>query len=373
MRFFITGCILLLFSGFELIYSQQVTININPDHQQLQRTEFPTPAGTVSFAGNRVFISGGAEPFTLDRPTFTSLSPGAAKTGLITASNPFQRLTVDYNGRIVSKTELPYFDPADGSINLVQFDNGSSMLIDNIATFTFFDAAGKETFTFSNSTQSPDGERPSQVAYNPSGSVIVAYNPEVRRGGRSGSRASVVDPASRSAVQIFDSTNRTISNVRVSENGSYIKLISQSGGDAAVHIFDRFGNPLYELNPDVNPKGAALSRDGRYLTVYSASRAQVYHTITGERLGSASLRGNIVFASYQPEDDTIVLVGGDETQASVSNPGITAVHIGRRQIARGEISAELSHGWHDFQIVRTGSNRYRVTGFNKELDVITSF
>lgn len=373
MKFFMTGCLLFLFIAAELTYSQQVTINIHSDHQQLQRAEFPTPAGTVNFSGNRVLISGGVESYSLDRPSFTVLSPGAVKTGLITSANPFKRLTVDYHGRVVSETELPYYDPSDGSISLVQFDNGSSMLIDNIATFTFFDAAGKETFSFSNSTQSPDGERPSKAAYNRSGSVIVAYNPEVRSGGNSGSRASLVNPAERTAIPFFDSRNRIITSATVSEHGSYIKLISQAGSDATVHIFDRFGNKLYELNPDLTPKGATLSSDGRYLTVYSSSRAQVYHIITGERLGSASLRGNVVFASYQPADDTIILVGGDETEASVSNPGITAVHIGRRQIARGEINTELSRGWNNIEVVRTGANRYRVTGFNKELEVTTSF
>ena len=373
MRFLLPGILLLLFTEIELTFGQQVNITIIPEHQQLQRAEFFTPVGKVSFAGNRVLITGGAETYSLDRPSMTSLAPGATKVGAITSSNPYKRITVDYDGQVISKSNLPFYDPADESINLVQFDNGSSVLLDNIATFAFFDPAGRESFSFSNSSQSPGGERPSGIASNASGSVVVVYNPEIRRGGSSGSRASFVDRVNREAVPFYDSDNRTITSLKVSGSGSFIKLVSRAGGDTTVHIFDRFGNQLYKLDSDLDPKGVTISRDGRFLTVYSSSRAQVYNVISGERLGSASLRGNVVFASYQPEDNIILLVGGDETQASVSNPGITAVHIGQRQIARGEISTELSRGWNDIQITRTAANQYRVTGFNKELEVTTSF
>ena len=355
------------------VQSQSIQVEVENDHSNLERGAFTTASGTMSNAGNTVVVDGSQNYFRSGNPLAASFSYDLKKAGLITLEEGAKRITVDHAGNQLSESELDYFKPGDESIYILQFDNGSSIVRDNIANFTLYDPAGEQVLTVSNSSQSPDGERVSGIKSDRSGSSIVLYNPEIRMGDIVRSRASLINKKNQSLDTFYEAEGRTISEVIISDNGSYILLLTNSASDHYVSMYDRFGNQIFDLAAELEPRSATVTNDGNYLTIFSSGRAQVYNTLSGEQLGSASLRGNLLFASYQTEDDTIILLGGEESGTNISNPQVSAVNIGLRQIARGEVKTELSKGAGALNVNRTRPNQYTLTGFNKNLILSTSF
>lgn len=355
------------------VQSQSIQVEIESDHTNLEWGEFNTDSGSMSKEGNTVVIDGNRNYFRYSNPATASFSNNLKKAGLVTLGENAKRITVDHSGNQLSESELEFFEPDDESIYILQFDNGSSIVRDNIANFTLYDPAGEQVLTVSNSSQSPDGERVSGIKSDRFGNSIVVYNPEIRMGDIVRSRASLINKDQQSLQTFFEVEGQTITDVLISENGLYILLLTNSGSEHYVTLYDRFGNQIFDLSAELEPRGATITNDGNYLTIFSIGRAQVYNTLSGELLGSASLRGNLLFASYQSEDDTIILLGGEESGANISNPQVSAVNIGLRQIARGEANTVLSKGSGELNVKRTGPNQYTLTGFNKNLILSTSF
>ncbi len=365
---------LLLFTIFaNTAHSQSIQIEIDNQHANLEPGVFKTDSGLMSKQGNTVVIEGNRNYFSYNNPASASFSGNFKKAGLITFGEVPKRITVGHDGNQLSESESEFLDPGDDSIHVLQFDDGRSIVRDNIANFTLYDAAGKQVMTISNSSQSPDGERVSGIKSDPGGRSVVLYNPEIRMGEIKRSRASLINRKNQDLNTFYEAEGRTIDDVIISENGSYILLITKSGTNHFVTVYDRFGNEIFDLEAEFELRGATITGDGNYLTIYSGGRAQVYNTLSSERLGSASLRGNLVFASYQPEDDTIILLGGEESGMNISNPEVSAVNIGLRQIARGEANAEVTKAGYNLSVNRTAPNQYTVIGFNKNLLLTTNF
>src|SRR6056297_2625348 len=106
--------------------------------------------------------------------------------------------------------------------------------------------------------------------------------------------------------------NRVILSLSVSESNYNISVVRENGSGArSLHLFDRFGNLLFEMAPDLAIDGFNMSGDGDYVTIFAENRVQVYRTATSERIGSATSRLSIAQAAYFPDGNLIITLGGE--------------------------------------------------------------
>ena len=349
--------------------SQSVSISVVDGYSNFGENDYPIKDGKISLKRDQIQIAD--HQFT--NPVGWSISPMGYKTSFLENRGVLILHTINYDGQEMRDEELDFFDPSDETIQLYQFDDGRTILRDNVANFTFLDPMGNTVFSESNSSQSQDGERESQLAADVNGNTIVLYNPVIRYGDQTGSRANLVYGDQDSEI-FFRDDEREIKQVKVSENGSFITILTQNGSGSRVLIFDRFGNDLNSMDFDEELEGVALDSTGEFLTVFTSGRVQVYNQIDGERLGSASSRASVIHAEFQPKDDTVIIFGGSVSERQITNPSLTAVHLTHRQIAREDVGFTVSSlSVDDIRISRTGNNRYRIDGLNQPLQVQASW
>jgi len=368
MKFVFAFLFFLLISGNA--FSQSVSVTTSPDHSAFSQSQFPLEAGHIEVLPGQLTIAS----TDIFRPSAWGISPGGKRVGVVKAEAVLNYLQFGSTGSRLKQTELEFFDVDDETLGVYQFDDGRAVVRDNVANFTFFDAGGKILYSVSNSTQSPEGERISQLAADPSGKTIVLYNPVISLGGgNTGSRARIVFGEEDHDI-FFRSDSREIEQLRVTADGSYITILTTSGSSQRAHIFDRFGNELFTMDPDDAQLGVSLSGRGEYLTTYSRGRVQVYHLISGERVGSTSSRNPILYATYVPEDESIIAFGGTLNNGSISSPTVTVIHVGRRQIAREDLNMNLAAiDINRLEIKREGINRFLLKGLNRNLRIQSSF
>ncbi|MEX0648201.1 MAG: hypothetical protein WEA56_04045 [Balneolaceae bacterium] len=371
MKYFISVFLFILVPA--MAYPQSVSVSAVSAHSGNNLSSFPLLGGTVTSSNDNIRVQGSSETEDFGNVASWTLSPENIKVGLLSRGQELSLSQLDHNGYLLVEKNLEFFDPSDETLAIYMFDDGRAIVRDNVANFSFFDAAGEPQYSVSNSSQSSDGERESQLAADPAGRTIVLYNPVIAYGNQTGSQARLLFGNEDNEV-FFRDRNRQVTDVKVSKNGALITLLVTSAGGDEVLVFDRFGSSINSIDLDAGQKGAVLSDNGAYLTVYSGSRAQVYNTLTGERLGSTSSRASIIYASYQPEDETIIILGGSENNLRISDPMITAVHLTQRQIAREDIGLSLSiSDMADVTLERQGVNQFRIKGLNQHLDIRTSF
>lgn len=282
-------------------------------------------------------------------------------------------MNVDDSGNKIVDQSLEYFDSSDQTLNVYSFNDGRSIVRDNVANFTFFDAAGELMYSYSNSSQSVDGERESELSSDSNGRTVVIYNPVIAYGNNTGSRANIVY-GEKNSYEFFRDPQREIRQVNVSSDGAYITVIAANSSGSQLFMFDRFGNELYQHETEEELKGASLSSDANFVTIYSSGRVQVYNVQTGESMGSASSRSIILYATFIPQDETVLALGGSLSGRNISNPTITAVHLGLREITRNDIDLSLSTlDQNAIRINRTGEGNYSLIGLNKTLELQTNF
>ena len=282
-------------------------------------------------------------------------------------------LNLDAFGSKISEGTLEFFEPMDPTLKIYSFDDGRTIVRDNVANFTFFDSAGSLLYSYSNSSQSSDGERESQLSSDSSGRTVVIYNPVIAYGNQTGSRASIIY-GEENSLEIFRDPQREISQLVVSANGSYISLLAKNSDGSYVTLYDRFGNELYQYQTGDDLLGVSFTSDVNYITKYSTGRVQVFNVRTGESMGNASSRSTIIYATYIPEDETVLALGGSINGNNISNPTITAVHLGLRQITRSDINLPLSTlDLNSIRLTRSAENEYRIVGLNRDLILETSF
>lgn len=293
--------------------------------------------------------------------------------GVVSAGESVAYQMLDEEGNTLSDTELEFFDATDRSIAVFQFSDGRAVVRDNIANFTFFDAAGSQQYSISNSSQSSDGESVSELAADPAGKTIVLYNPVISYGSTTGSRARLVI-GEEDAVGFYRSDDREIKQLKVTDDGLFISVLTTGGSGDHVNIFDRFGNELYNSELDNGRAGVTLSGMGEFLTVYGEGRVQVYNINTNQSIGSSSSQTPLLYGVYIPEDQTILAYGGNLSGETVSNASIVAVHVGKRQIARSDLpGSPVLRNPDEISIQRNSSNSYRLKGLNRHLNIKTSF
>src|SRR5690625_6815314 len=92
---------------------------------------------------------------------------------------------------------------------------------------------------------------------------------------------------------------------------------------------------------------------------------QVYHVLTGERLGSASLNQNIIYAAYDPEKNIMISFGGVVDGYQISGPSVMVVDINQRSIVTEEISSTLhTLDTQNIRLNRSGSGDRKSTRLN---------
>ena len=306
---------------------------------------------------------------TVANPAAWSFSSSNQKAAFINRGNGINLMSYSTGGELLLEKNLEFFVPSDNTMNAYQFDPGSIALRDNVANFSFVTAKGEIGYSVSNSSGSMDGEQESQLASDPSGNTIVLYNPVISYGNQRGSRAQFVYGEQDTNV-FFTSRNEEIKNVKVSEDGAFVTLLTSGN---RVVIFDRFGNELFSFDSDENLIGATLDENATHLTIYSSGRVQVYEVPSGDRLGSASSRSSILFAGYDHESQTIIALGGNLRGRVIEEPEITAVSISQREIARQEVPFSISTlDLNRLNISKSGSG-YEIEGLNRQVSVDVSF
>jgi hypothetical protein len=362
--------IILLFSFVSLqAMAQSVSISPVSEHSGFSQSEFPLYNGSLSVTSTQLRI-GSTDIF---QPSVWARSTSGKKVGVLKPVTSLKLFQYDYQGNKLFEKELEFFDSSDNTLNIYQFDDGRAVARDNVANFTFFASDGAIVHSVSNSSQSPDGERESRLASDSKGSTFVLYNPVISYGGTTGSRARVVFKKEDSEI-FYRSESREIKQVKVSRSGSFITMLTSGGGEDSAHIFDRFGNNIFELELADGQQGLSLSENGEFLTVYSRGRVQVFNTLSGETVGSTSPRNPVLFAEYVPEDEVILILAGSYSGNSISSPVMTAVSVSQRQIANRDIGFSLSAiDLDQIDVIRSGAGQFYMRGLNKELNISTQF
>ena len=265
---------------------------------------------------------------------------------------------------------------SDPSLGVFPFNNGDMLLRDNITNFTLFDTIGEVYNSTSISSQTDDGEQISEVVRSRNNQTLVLYSPKVRRGNKLGSRAEVMT-SSGGFERIYSDTDRYLKDVIVSKEGDVIVAITaRDGTDDQVVVMDSYGNTLNTISTEENLKGASLSADLEYLTLYSGGRVMVYEALTGERLGATSTRSSVFLADYFPEDNLLLALTGrySERRGIMNGAEFRAINLEQREITSEEFSAPLGFTKKITPyFVRTGADSYRLEGGSKEIEIDANF
>lgn len=363
----------IVFFAFVNIKAQTLHIEATSESAANDINTFSTQSGQLASQYNVLEVTGSDGSFSSYSKVSVSVAPSGEKIGIIEQSSGFIKKTVDHRGVLLTETELEFLNEGDETVSGWQFTDGRFIVRENVSLFTYIDAEGNIQFNRNNSSGSQDGESVSRFASDNFGTISVIYNPVIHYGNERGSRARVVFHG-KEPETFQHSESRTISFLKVHPESSFIVIITKGAGDDEVSIYDRFGNELTIFTSEMELLGADITDDGKFATIFSERRAQIYNVLTGERLGSASTRSNIVYASYQPADNLVVLLTGDHSERVVQNPGITAVHLTRRQIVSESIGFDLSYlDFDEIRLDRISSERYQLEGVNRPLRIRSSF
>lgn len=350
--------------------ARQLTIQAVNEHSSNSQDQYPLDGGLLE--SDRGYYTIGESG--IFNPVAWSISHQNQKAGFLETRDQSVYLTIfETSGNKIVDRQLDFFDVKDETLKLYLFDDGSSVTRDNVANFTFFDPDGELIYSVSNGSQSSEGEKESELAADSYGKTVVLYNPIINYGESMGSRAKVVYRENDQYVFFRDESSQIL-QVKVSESGSYIILLTGDGANYGVYIFDRFGNELNQFSFDDEQKGVSISEDAQFVTVYSGGRTQVLDALSGERVGSTSSRSPVIYSRYFEEDDVILVFGGVQEENRIDRPALSAIHIGKRQILRGEINESLSiYDFDRLGITRLQSNSYRIDGLNRSLKVQAGF
>lgn len=367
--------LLLVFLFICSLYSvsaQNISISAEEKPPGSADTVFRLENGALSVSENQLLF--GEREFY--NPHSWAASTDGHKISILLRERQFIYKLFDSNGILYFDQDLEFFNLEDETAKNYQFDDGRSVLRDNVANFTFYSSQGDQLFSISNSSQSSEGERQSELASDKGGNTIVLYNPVINYGSSTGSRASLVTKE-RELRTFFRDREREINKVEVTPSGTFISVIIKpaSGSDEySVLLFDRFGNRLFELTTEEDLIGTTLHNQTQYLTIYSSRRVQVYDIKNSERIGSASSTSSILFADYDPGTQTVIALGGNMENLRIRDPEITAVSISKREIARQEVPFTISALNLDrLTMSVAGTNSYTISGLNQDLLVEVAF
>ena len=150
---------------------------------------------------------------------------------------------------------------------------------------------------------------------------------------------------------LFETKKGWIRSAGVSEGGQLIALViaeasNQNESEDRVQVIDRFGNELGEFSLGMETRGVTFTSSLSHVVLYSQNRIGVYDLQSGERVAGTSIRSGIQYATYIPEDQTILAVGAET---------VTLVHVEKREIATIDIPKTGQLTAQENAIVETGS------------------
>lgn len=336
---------------------------------------FELENGAVTVSSDNIAF--GQSGVRADNPAAVGFSADLSKVGLLSRNQQNDRaVLMNSRGDTLNAFSTISLSDDDPSLGIQPYNSGHLLIRDNITNFTFYDTFGEIETNMSSSSQTEEGEVVAEVVTSKDGSTLVIYNPKIRRSGQLGSQAQVRMP-DNSFDNIYFSTSRYLKDISVSNDGTVITAVTARDGTSdEVVVTDRFGNELNTFTTDEDLIGAELSADAEYITLYSGGRIQVFRTLSGERIGSTSMRSPVYKAAYFPEESTILAVSGSYSENTdvLNSVEFHAINIEQRSIARLEFNAPL--GFDDRispEFIRISSNRYRLVGASRHIDITANF
>lgn len=358
MKHFLLFSFLLLSISF--VNAQSVQVSTAASTKGNQTNEFSLEGGKISLQNSTLAYATDA------------ISQDVSNSGLAAAVTSSGASVYEADGSELLTGNYEVID--DGSLQIFVSNNGQFVIRENIANFLLYDSFGTVRQSISNSSQSTEGESISEFAADPEFKTMVLYNPKIVMNGQEGSRVRIARK-NGTTTDIYNSQDRAVRFVDVTNNGQYIAVVSYKAGTSdEVLVLDRFGNEINSLNFDQSVAGVNIADDGRFVTIRSNGRAAAYYLENGNRLGSTSFRSTLHFAEFIPEDQVIIGLTGTKSGSVLSDVEVHAVNLQARSIARGGINQ--SFGITDMiplVISRDGNFRYTVTGLSQALNVSASF
>lgn len=358
-----------------LVWGQSMNISASSNTAGNDPSTFPLEEGQLNISSGQVqFINSGTS--VADFEAF-GISPDKSVVSFLSRTNDGGEITLfNSSGDTLNQYSTISLASSDPSQAVYPFNAGHVLIRNNITNFTFYDTFGEISTSMSSSSQSKEGEAISEIALSDNGSTLVIYNPKIKRNGDLGSKATVRLPEEE-FESIFSSNNRFIKDVRISEGGGFIGIVTSAQGSSdQVLIVDKYGNELNRISAEEVLSGITFSEGAEYITLYSQGRVMVYSTLEGNRLGSTSIRSSVFEAKYFAEDDMIVVLSGNYSASSdiLNNVEFRAIDLEQRQIASGEYNSALgfSKAMHP-RLSRTSSHTYELTGANKILSISVAF
>src|SRR6056297_2387394 len=369
----LTSLLILIFCLVTSLNAQTLTAEFYPVNSASNLSQIPLQNGLLSVAGDMVQF-GTESRVTMANPLELSVSADGRLVGALQNRGGLSAYIFNDEGAELVSAALQNINSGDETLGFTLLNSGEFIVRDNVANFSFFDASGNRRSTYSNSANTAGGEKTSQVAVSSDGVLTVVYNPVIQYQNEQGSRISIVT-GDNEADEFFNSMSRVILSLSVSEPDKNILVVTEnSSGSRSLHYFDRFGNLLFEMAPDLAIDGFNMSDDGNYVTIFAENRVQVYRTATSERLGSATSRSSIAQAAYFPDRNLILALGGELTNQGIETPEITAVDLRQRQIERVRLTDAVAYmGQSRVTIRREGTNTYRIDGINRTIKVTAQF
>lgn len=264
----------------------------------------------------------------------------------------------------------------DPSLSVYPTNAGHLLLRNNIMNFTFHDELGEIVTNISNGSSTRQGETISELVTNPGHETFIIYTTKIKSGDTVGSKVQLID-ADKQLRQIFQSDDRYIEDLKLSDDGNMITIVTAADGtNDRVIVMDKYGNEINAIVSEEELVGANLADGGKHLTLFSENRIRVYDLLNGENIGSTSLQQPVFMADYFSEDDMLLIISGYYSSSSenLSNIEVKAVDLVRRDIVSENFS-EVLHFHEAFtpEIKRALSNHYQLEGANKELSIEVAF
>lgn len=331
--------------------------------------------GSVRISSSKiVFNSSGKEFSRVDSYGF---SPDLSVAGFLVPESASKKAAIfDHTGTALTGYEIIDYSPTDPSLQVYPLNTGGALIRDNIVSFNLYDSFGNTGTTISSGGQSSGGQVISEVAMDSGGRTIIIYTPQIKNNGSTGSRAGRIDLNGKLA-SIFYSQDRSIKDLQVSGDGQFVMIITgKEGTDDQVLILDKYGNQVNKMTSSEDLKSISLSADADYITVYSAGRAAVYETLSGERLGSTSFGSSLILAHYFADDEILLALSGDMSRTGkvASNLEFHAIHLGKRMVERQDFSSSIGFNpTLKYYFKRVSEGRYQLKGANKLVEISAQF
>ncbi len=155
-----------------------------------------------------------------------------------------------------------------------------------------------------------------------------------------------------SVADLYQTQDGWIQAAGVSEDGVLIGLSiadrkRDNQSENIVLVIDRFGNELGEFSLGSETQAIRFTQTLSHVILYSQSRVGVFDLKSGERVAGTSIRSGIQYATYIPEDNTILAVG---------QKTVTLVHVENREIASVEIPASEQLSSSEGSVMESGTS-----------------